>query len=339
MSEQKNSPEPLEEALAAKARQTALREDEGRMVEALFNENLQLNNAMESADTRLKAIGEKVQSGIKAYEKMRADSSRKSFEEKIHRLETDVELLQGESASVKRERDLNAAIILKLLQIHETLYRNANFDELTGLYGRAGFTELLKAYHEAGVRKGVFISLDVDRFKSINDTYDHIVGNEVLVKVAKFLAQNFRARDPIVRLNSKEDEKKNPETSTVGRMGGEEILIFLPNTDIKGAEIALRRLMGRGENEPLEKDNNGEYVNIEIPYDFGNEKLEAQRLENFGIPITRANKITISGSVMEFNFPDEIKYWDKLVDSVVLQGEHWLHEAKESGRNRVYIVK
>ena len=64
MREQNNSPEPLEEVLAAKARQTALREDEGRMVEALFDENTQLNNAMESADARLKVISEKLKSGF-----------------------------------------------------------------------------------------------------------------------------------------------------------------------------------------------------------------------------------------------------------------------------------
>ena len=339
MREQNNSPEPLEEVLAAKARQTALREDEGRMVEALFDENTQLNNAMESADARLKVISEKLKSGIKAYEKMRADLSSQSFEDKILRLESDVEFLQGESASVKRERDLNAAIILKLLAIHETLFRDANFDKLTGLYNRAGFIELLKGFHEAGVRKGVFISLDADRFKSINDTYDHIVGNKVLVKLGEFLAQNFRARDPIVRLRRAQAEEKEDETSTVGRMGGEEILIFLPNTDIKGAEIALRRLIGKDENEPLEKDKSGEYVSIEIPFDFGNNDLEDERLEKYGIPKKRKNKITISGSALEINFPDEIKYWDKLLDSVVLQGEHWLYEAKESGRNRVYIVK
>ena len=270
---------------------------------------------------------------------MRADLSSQSFEDKILRLESDVEFLQGESASVKRERDLNAAIILKLLAIHETLFRDANFDKLTGLYNRAGFIELLKGFHEAGVRKGVFISLDADRFKSINDTYDHIVGNKVLVKLGEFLAQNFRARDPIVRLRRAQAEEKEDETSTVGRMGGEEILIFLPNTDIKGAEIALRRLIGKDENEPLEKDKSGEYVSIEIPFDFGNNDLEDERLEKYGIPKKRKNKITISGSALEINFPDEIKYWDKLLDSVVLQGEHWLYEAKESGRNRVYIVK
>jgi hypothetical protein len=97
--------------------------------------------------------------------------------------------------------------------------------------------------------------------------------------------------------------------------------------------------MGKDENEPLEKDNNGEYISIEIPFDFGNDALESKRLERFGIPLERKNKITISGSAMEFNFPDEIKHWSGLLDSVVLMGEHWLYMAKESGRNRVYLVK
>ncbi len=122
-------------------------------------------------------------------------------------------------------------------------------------------------------------------------------------------------------------------------MGGEEILIFLPNTDMKGAEIALRRLMGVDENKPLKEDKNGEYVSLEIPYDFGNEDLEDQRLRVFGIPSERRNRITISGSAMEFNFPDKVESWDTLVDSAVLSGEGWLRQAKDSGRNRVYVVK
>ena len=67
--------------------------------------------------------------------------------------------------------------------------------------------------------------------------------------------------------------------------------------------------------------------------------MEDQRLKDFGIPKERKNKITISGSALEFNFDDGIKNWSEEVDSIVLRGERWLKEAKESGRNRVYIVK
>jgi dynactin complex subunit len=101
MSEQKNSPEPLEEALAAQARHATLEEDRGRMVEALLsenhglrNENIQLNRTMERADARLKAISEKLQHGIEAYEEMREDLSGKFFHGKSERLEAEVEVLR-----------------------------------------------------------------------------------------------------------------------------------------------------------------------------------------------------------------------------------------------------
>ena len=59
--------------------------------------------------------------------------------------------------------------------------------------------------------------LDIDHFKSVNDTYGHEVGDKTLIDLAKILKQHSRATD------------------IVGRWGGEEFIIILPHTDLSAA--------------------------------------------------------------------------------------------------------
>ena len=65
--------------------------------------------------------------------------------------------------------------------------------------------------------------LDIDNFKNINDSYGHTVGDEVLIQLADMMREGVR------------------ESDMVGRYGGEEFLILLPNTELKKAgELAAR---------------------------------------------------------------------------------------------------
>ncbi len=104
-------------------------------------------------------------------------------------------------------------------------------DPLTGLYTRWFFTKSLKEEFERAKRYGTHFSVimaDIDNFKVINDTYGHTVGDRVLEYVARVFTSNTRATD------------------IVGRYGGEEFIVLLPNTDAKGAtEVAekLRRIL------------------------------------------------------------------------------------------------
>jgi diguanylate cyclase (GGDEF)-like protein len=68
------------------------------------------------------------------------------------------------------------------------------------------------------------IMLDIDHFKNINDTYGHLVGDEVLKQLAKILKQNVR------------------DTDSVGRWGGEEFLIICPSTEIEAVEKVAQNL-------------------------------------------------------------------------------------------------
>lgn len=97
--------------------------------------------------------------------------------------------------AIERHRLLSALRSLSLI------------DDLTGLYNRRGFTELGEQYMKLAWRSGraiTLVYLDVDRFKSINDTLGHLVGDRALRRVADILKATFRRSDIIARLGGDE---------------------------------------------------------------------------------------------------------------------------------------
>lgn len=105
--------------------------------------------------------------------------------------------------------------------------RMANADPLTGLNNRRAFYQITQPTWSTALRKRRAISvimLDIDRFKQINDKYGHACGDEVLVALASLLAKSAREGD------------------VLARWGGEEFLLFLPETDIDTAVAIAERL-------------------------------------------------------------------------------------------------
>ncbi len=100
-------------------------------------------------------------------------------------------------------------------------------DNLTGLFNRLKLDEILNMkIHEYERYHKTFsvVILDVDNFKSINDTYGHDVGDKVLIKLSNVLHSNMRATD------------------YVGRWGGEEFVVICENTNIDGAYVLAEHL-------------------------------------------------------------------------------------------------
>lgn len=83
----------------------------------------------------------------------------------------------------------------------ERLSYQASHDELTGLYNRFGYDFLIA---EVELSRVYLLMVDVDDFKSINDTYGHEIGDKVLIKIAETLKQNFRSDDYICRVGGDE---------------------------------------------------------------------------------------------------------------------------------------
>ena len=107
------------------------------------------------------------------------------------------------------------------------LYRMATLDRMTGLYIHHYFQErLIEEIKRAG-RSNVPLTLlmsDLDRFKSVNDTYGHYQGDVILKGTAKIIHQNIRSFD------------------IASRYGGEEFAIILTDTDIDEAFVIAERL-------------------------------------------------------------------------------------------------
>ncbi|MBB6183126.1 diguanylate cyclase [Oleiagrimonas soli] len=107
-----------------------------------------------------------------------------------------------------RTRDLQAA--------NERLDQLAGTDELSGLYNRRRFLELAEAVRKhAKPGKACIALLDLDRFKQVNDTFGHLVGDDAIRAVAKIMRAHCRADD------------------LAARFGGEELVICLPDSTLE----------------------------------------------------------------------------------------------------------
>lgn len=105
--------------------------------------------------------------------------------------------------------------------------RLAVTDPLTGLHNRRYAMPHLERIAERAAQEGrqfAVMLIDLDRFKSVNDTFGHAAGDAVLVEVARRLSQNIRAAD------------------LLARVGGEEFLVAMPDADGPTARRAAERL-------------------------------------------------------------------------------------------------
>jgi diguanylate cyclase (GGDEF)-like protein len=120
-----------------------------------------------------------------------------------------------------------ATLALENVELHYQVRRQAVTDELTGLANHGRFQELLRKEMEE-VRRYRYpvglIMLDLDDFKSINDTYGHPQGDVVLAHVARVLRDASR------------------EVDIPARYGGEEMAVILPHTNLAGSYAIAERL-------------------------------------------------------------------------------------------------
>lgn len=172
----------------------------------------------------------------------------------------------------KRMRDYNAQ--LHDLASHDPLTRVLN----AGAYYRA-CEQQIHASQRANQSFAVLF-IDLDHFKSINDTYGHAVGDDVLRAVAKTLQVNVRRSD------------------IVGRIGGEEFSVFLPNSQIKGAALLAETLRVAIESIHIEIDG----VRLKIT-------------ASIGVAVKRHEQETMQ--------------------AIQQQADQAMYEAKRDGRNRV----
>lgn len=144
--------------------------------------------------------------------------SAQSYRERSYRTD-DVQVLQ----TIANQ----AAIALENARLYDELQRLATVDELTGVFNRRGLFQLAQREVERALRYHRPLSammLDIDCFKSLNDTYGHPVGDRVLQALTERCRENLRTLD------------------IVGRYGGEEFFFILPETEMQEALVVAERL-------------------------------------------------------------------------------------------------
>lgn len=120
-----------------------------------------------------------------------------------------------------------AAAILQRVLMYEEMARLAITDDLTSLYNRRHFLDRLSHEFRRAQRYGQCFSvlyLDIDNFKTINDTWGHALGDRILAEMGKVLKRWARSSD------------------LIARYGGEEYVVLLPMTDSDNAALAAERL-------------------------------------------------------------------------------------------------
>ncbi len=116
---------------------------------------------------------------------------------------------------------------LKIQDMMKELKLMASTDPMTKLYNRRYFTQAAQNLYNLAKREHTPLSLvmlDIDKFKSINDTYGHDIGDHAIIHLATTIQNHQRKSD------------------LSARFGGEEFVILLPNTDLDGAQIFAEKL-------------------------------------------------------------------------------------------------
>jgi diguanylate cyclase (GGDEF)-like protein len=184
-------------------------------------------------------------------------------------------------AGVEASRARTQALVLE-----EKLRRMATTDELTGLLNRRAFLQALDAEIRRSARSNTPLALaliDLDHFKHVNDRFGHAGGDEVLRKFAETARETMRNSD------------------VIGRLGGEEFAVLMPDTDQEQSRFAGERLR------------------------------EAMAQRRILLSTGAMATATISAGIA-YLIRDEDR------DRLIVRADEALYDAKDSGRNRIRMA-
>lgn len=256
--------------------QTQRRRDDDTLNRTVRSEVQQMQAQVVAAtqlDLLKAAIGERLETVVGAL-----DQHRLSATQRQHELEQQLGTL---TARLRDMETQSAAIEKRMLEQQ----RLALLDTLTQLPNRKAYEQRLAEESERWKRYGRPLTLavcDLDHFKSINDQFGHLAGDKVLRIIAKTLRGRLRKSDFIARI------------------GGEEFVILLPETDRAEAQRALETLRD---------------AVAQCPFHFRDQRIA----------------VTVSIGIAAFSA-------DATPETVFDRADTALYRAKEAGRNRCIVA-
>ncbi len=183
-------------------------------------------------------------------------------------------------------------LVKNLAEYHRNILHLALTDMLTGINNRRAFMQLAHvglAYYKRHKTPFALAMMDLDHFKSVNDTYGHKVGDLVLQHYTSLMKKTLRAND------------------TLGRIGGEEFAIFLPQTTPEEALAVIERFRKCVATTPCPyKDADGAPQNLSYSSSFGI------------VAVTQGT-------------------W--ALDELIVKADEQLYKAKDGGRNCAIMTK
>lgn len=165
-----------------------------------------------------------------------------------------------------------------------------NLDPLTGVHNRVDMLTKLREQHEF-VRRNhpcTIAMMDLDLFKSVNDTYGHLAGDRVLIAFAHYIINHLRPYDKVFRY------------------GGEEFLLCLADTDVAGADVIVNRLREELASLPHEVPGKEPFF---VTVSFGLAALDANK--SVEAVIDRADKALYAAKTKGRN---RVIAWDPSMD-------------------------
>lgn len=214
----------------------------------------------ENLDLILLDIMMPIMDGYEVCQKLKSNESTKNIPIVFITAKTDEESIEkaysigGNDYVVKpfRPKELLARVNreIQLKSYQEELKLLASTDPMTKLYNRRYFNEISKNILEIDKRNKSELSImmmDIDKFKNVNDTYSHSIGDKVISFVADILKKYQRKSD------------------VVCRYGGEEFVMLLPNTSLNDAIIIAQKIRKHIEDSIIDsQENEGFGITISI---------------------------------------------------------------------------
>lgn len=278
--------------------------DAEQTLEEVVNRQKTLQTNLREAKTRLKGlistfvdrVGELTETTGEQHERIQIYADKIASAEDLGELN---EVMEGLTTEMGRMRDQMRETHGELLdarqhveqaegriqELESELQQAANLvreDQLTGALNRRGMEESMERELARADRMAAPLSLallDIDHFKKINDSYGHQAGDQALMHLSRVTKELLRPTD------------------SLGRWGGEEFLIMLPNTDLAEAERVMQR-------------------------------LQRELTRTFFMHDNQRILITFSAGVTERQMGEERDVW-------ILRADKAMYRAKAMGRNRV----